>query len=195
MYNIGDINYENMSGFMSERTFLIHKALYATYVENLNKLLPESNITKEDIVNNIDTFEIDIRDELLLNVGGALNHERFFNIINKNNKTLEEPLNQKINQTFGSFDEFKKEFKKNALNIVGSGYTSLVLDKENNLRIINTSNEELSDYYGFTPILTLDMWEHAYILDYDLDKEKYVDTFFDYIDYETLNKLYEEKTK
>ena len=83
-----------------------------------------------------------------------------------------------------------------ALNLKGSGYTYLVLNKNKELQIINMSNEESPYLYDMIPIIALDMYEHAYYLDYQNNKEKYIDSFFHIIDFKKINKLYEkEKNK
>ena len=77
-----------------------------------------------------------------------------------------------------------------ALEVKGSGYTFLVLDKNNKLRIINTSNQDTPYYYGFTPIMTIDVWEHSYYLKYTYDRKKYLDSIFNVIDFDKVYKLY-----
>ena len=74
-----------------------------------------------------------------------------------------------------------------ALELKGSGWTFLVLDKNNKLRIINLPNQDSPYYYGFIPIMGIDMWEHSYYLKYNLNKEKYLENIFNIIDY---NKVY-----
>ena len=83
-----------------------------------------------------------------------------------------------------------------ALELVGSGYTYLVINKNKELQIINMSNQESPYMYGMIPIIALDLWENAYYLDYQNNKEKYIDTFFEIIDFNKINNLYEkEKNK
>ena len=83
-----------------------------------------------------------------------------------------------------------------ALDLVGSGYTYLVINNNKDLQIINMSNQESPYLYGMIPIITIDLWEHAYYLDYQNNKEKYIDAFFQIIDFNKINNLYEkEKNK
>ena len=103
-------------------------------------------------------------------------------------------LGLEINKVYGSYDNFKKEFKKSALNLEGSGYTFLVLDN-NKLKIINTSNQDSPYYYGFIPILVLDLWEHSYYLKYKNRKDEYIDAWFNLIDFKKTNKLYVNSIK
>ena len=96
----------------------------------------------------------------------------------------------KLNKYFGSFSLFKEEFIDMAMEVKGSGYTFLVMDKNNKLRIINTSNQDTPYYYGFTPIMTIDVWEHAYYLKYTYLRKKYLENIFDIIDFDKVYKLY-----
>ena len=79
---------------------------------------------------------------------------------------------------------------KYLMEVKGSGYTFLVMDKNNKLRIINTSNQDTPYYYGFTPIMTIDVWEHAYYLKYTYLRKKYLENIFDIIDFDKVYKLY-----
>ena len=79
------------------------------------------------------------------------------------------------------------------MNLQGSGYTFLVLDDKNNLKIINTSNQDTPYYYGYIPILTIDMWEHSYYLKYQNKKDEYIDAWFNLIDFIKINRIYENE--
>ena len=92
-------------------------------------------------------------------------------------------------------DNFKNEFKKQALNIKGSGYTFLVIDNNKKLRVINTSNQDNPYYYGYVPVMALDVWEHAYYLDYYSNREEYIDKFLEIVDFVKLNINYENILK
>lgn len=200
MYSSIDLDYsfEEMSAFLDEKTLDIHfNILYKGYLNRLNKELLENNYdfeyTLEELVNHIDEFPLKSRDEILYNLGGVMNHEKYFLSLTPRQKNLSGKLLDKINETYGSLENFKKIFKEKALTLVGSGYTHLILDKNNNLNIINTSNQEIPEYYGFKPLISLDLWEHAYFLFYYQDKEEYINRFFNFLDYEKINRLYEKE--
>ena len=130
------------------------------------------------------------RDEILFNLGGYLNHSLYFyNLTNQEERYTYRTLNL-INKYFGSFSLFKEEFIDMAMEVKGSGYTFLVMDKNNKLRIINTSNQDTPYYYGFTPIMTIDVREHAYYLKYTYLRKKYLENIFDIIDFDKVYKLY-----
>lgn len=202
MYNSIELNYsfDEISSFLNEKTMDIHfNILYKGYLNRLNKALLENNYdfeySLEELVNHIDEFPLKSRDNILFNLGGVINHERYFLTLTPNQKKLSGKLLDKINETYGTFDNFKKIFIEKALTLVGSGYTNLVLDKNNNLNIINTSNQELPDFYGFRVLISLDLWEHAYYLTYYQDKTEYINRFFNFLDYDRINRLYEKETQ
>ena len=99
-------------------------------------------------------------------------------------------LGSKINEKFGSYENFKTKFIEEANKVVGSGYTFLVMDG-NDLKIINTSNQENPYSYGFIPLLTIDLWEHAYYLDYQNVRGDYINNFFSIINFNEAEKIYE----
>lgn len=191
-------SYDALEPFLSARTVSIHfQKHYLKYLDNLNNILSKYafSYTKEELIDNISLFPIDIRDDILYNVGGVLNHELYFLNLSKNGTNLSGKIKEKIDLQYGSYDNFVSEFKKEARKLVGSGYTFLVLTKNGDLNIINTSNQETPYLYGFFPLLTIDLWEHAYYLDYQNDRNRYIDSFFQNIDFNYVNKRYEEAVK
>lgn len=193
-----DYSFSSMTPFLDEKTLDIHfNRLYQGYLNRLNQALEESGYdfryTKEELVDYIDQFPLEKRDKILYNLGGVLNHERYFLLLTPIKKEMKTPFLDKIKETYGSLENFKEEFLKVALTLTGSGYTNLVLDRKKNLNIINTSNQEIPDLYGFKPLISLDLWEHAYFLKYENDKEKYIRQFFNFIDYEKVSDLYEKE--
>lgn len=188
------LTYNTLSPYIDDETLDLHyNKHYGKYLNTLNKLLIENNYkftSLYDLLENISEINLNDRGEILFNLGGVLNHSLYFYNMSPLNKNIPiKELNDEINKTFGSYEEFKKEFKKSALNLQGSGYTFLVLDN-NKLKIINTSNQDSPYYYGFIPILALDLWEHSYYLKYKNKKETYIDAWFNLIDYEKTNDLY-----
>lgn len=188
------LTYDTLKPYIDDETLFLHyNKHYEKYLNNLNKLLIENNYNYNslyDLIENISKINLNDRGEILYNLGGVLNHSLYFyNMSNLNNNIPVKELNDEINKTFGSYEIFKKEFKKSALNLKGSGYTFLVLD-DNKLKIINTSNQDTPYYYGYVPILALDLWEHSYYLKYKNKKESYIDAWFNLIDFEKTNDLY-----
>lgn len=189
------LDYKSLEPYIDDRTLDLHyNAHYRNYTDKLNKYLNDINYDYKDspeyLAKHIDILPMENRDEILFNLGGYLNHSLYFyNLTNKKKDIPIELLNL-INKYFSSFSLFKEEFIDMAMEVKGSGYTFLVMDKNNKLRIINTSNQDTPYYYGFTPIMTIDVWEHAYYLKYTYLRKKYLENIFDIIDFDKVYKLY-----
>ena len=189
------LDYKSLDPYIDDRTLDLHyNAHYRNYTDKLNKYLNNINYDYKDspiyLAKHIDILPMENRDEILFNLGGYLNHSLYFyNLTNKKKDIPIELLNL-INKYFGSFSLFKEEFIDMAMEVKGSGYIFLVMDKNNKLRIINTSNQDTPYYYGFTPIMTIDVWEHAYYLKYTYLRKKYLENIFDIIDFDKVYKLY-----
>lgn len=189
------LDYKSLEPYIDDRTLDLHyNAHYRNYTDKLNKYLNDINYDYKDspeyLAKHINILPMENRDEILFNLGGYLNHSLYFyNLTNKKKDIPIELLNL-INKYFGSFSLFKEEFIDMAMEVKGSGYTFLVMDKNNKLRIINISNQDTPYYYGFTPIMTIDVWEHAYYLKYTYLRKKYLENIFDIIDFDKVYKLY-----
>ena len=193
MYKEKNINY-NKTLFLNEDVIYYHKILYKRYLDRLNTILVKNNhnfnIKKESIVNNLEMFPIENRGNILFNLGGVLNHELYFDNIEPGKNILNNEILNKINLEYGSILEFKNIFKTTALKLVGSGYTFLVLDSNNKLKIINMTNQETPLSIGFIPLIALDLWEHAYYLQYNVNKNDYIDKFLDNLNFDNINRVY-----
>lgn len=192
------LDYASLEPYIDDRTLDIHyNKHYQKYVDNLNKLLKQGNYSFSsiyDLIENIDKINLNDRGEILFNLGGVINHSfYFYDMSDRGNNKPVGKIKEDIEIYFNSYDEFKDKFKESAMNLQGSGYTFLVLDDNKNLKIINTSNQDTPYYYGFIPIITLDLWEHAYYLKYQNRKSDYVDAWFNLIDFVKINKLYEKE--
>ena len=191
MYKPIIIDYNYLNPYISPINLYYHYSIYIKNLAILNKLLSQEKYDyrykKENLIKNIDIFNLNIRGEILYYLSSVLNHELYFNSIsNKYNNIPNNKLLEDINETYGNYENFKQEFIKSAINLKGSGYTFLVKDNKNKLKIINTSNEDSPIYYGYTPIFNIDLWEHNYYLDYK-NKIDYVENFFNIIDYKKVN--------
>ena len=200
MYEKLKLGYKSLEPYIDDGTLDLHyNKHYQKYLDNLNRLLKENNYefgSLYDLVMNIDKINLNDRGEVLFNLGGVINHSLYFYIISdKKNNIPYGSILKSINEYFDSYDNFKKKFKESAMELQGSGYTFLVLDNNNELSIINTSNQDTPYYYGFIPIITLDMWEHAYYLKYKNRNDEYIDAWFNLLDFEKINNLYEESIK
>ena len=144
MYKKIDLDYSSLEPYIDNKTLDIHyNKHYLKYLDNLNKLLNEVNYdykySLNDLVDNMNMFDSKVRGEILYNMGGVLNHELYFNIMNLNGRrepTLK--LRDAIDKKYGSFNNFVSEFMDSANKLKGSGFTFLVY-KDNDLNIINLS--------------------------------------------------------
>ena len=174
-----------------------HHMGYLTRLNNaLNGVNYDYQYSLEELVKHIEDFPIKLRGNILYNAGGVLNHNLYWYSIspNYNNKPVG-LLKQAIDAKYGNYDKFKEEFIKEASLVVGSGWTFLVINHKGELEIVNTSNQETPYLYGLTPIMALDLWEHAYYLKYQNKREEYILNFFEIVDFDNINRLYEQKIK
>ncbi len=199
MYKSISIDYESVNPYLSVKTIDVHfNRHYMGYLNKLNDILSylgyDFKYSKEELVDHIDMFELPYRDSILYNLGGVLNHELYFKTLGFGG-SFGGALRDKLIKQYGSIDAFKNEFKRQANLLVGSGYTFLVMDKKGDLLIINMSNQDTPYSYGYLPIFNIDLWEHAYYLDYLNDRSLYIDDFFSMIDFNFVNKNYEKVSK
>lgn len=198
MYEKIKLDYSSLDPYITEKTIYInYYNYYGNYIDNLNKLLIKNNYdyiySMEELIDRIDMFNLEDRDDILYNLMGSLNHELFFYTMSPygKNKPIGN-IKNKIEEEFGTYDKFREEFIKKALELKGSGYTFLVVN-DSKLQIINTSVEDSALLYGFIPLLVIDMWEHAYYLDYEDNKLDYINNWFKLIDFEKVEKIYNKK--
>ena len=188
--------YSALKQFVDPETMDIHyNKHYKGYVKKLNDALSsrKGEMELEDIIKTISKFNTKVRN----NAGGAFNHALFWKMLSPNKQTLKGDLLDKITNQYGSFKKFKEEFNKSALDSFGSGWAWLVLTKTNRLKIITTPNQDnplMNVVNGGYPILGLDLWEHAYYLRYKNKRDQYINKFWNHINWEFVNDLFNLKT-
>tara|TARA_Y100000034_G_scaffold100351_1_gene123622 strand:+ start:14 stop:475 length:462 start_codon:yes stop_codon:yes gene_type:complete len=140
---------------------------------------------------SINELPQDKQTPIINNGGGHANHSFFWEILSPNsNKQPTGNLAEAINKTFQSFDNFKEEFSNSAITKFGSGWAWLVINKNKELEITTTSNQDSPLSEGNTPILTIDLWEHAYYLKYQNRRPEYIEAFFNVINWEKAEDLF-----
>lgn len=148
---------------------------HQTYVNNLNNLVPGTEFegkTLEDIINKSSGG-------IFNNAAQVWNHTFYWNCMTADGKdAVEGALGDAINSKFGSFADFKEQFSKSAATNFGSGWTWLVKNADGSIEIVNTSNAGCPLTAGQTPLLTCDVWEHAYYIDYRNARPKYLESFW-----------------
>jgi Fe-Mn family superoxide dismutase len=172
-----------------------HDRHHGTYVNNLNAALeghPDlQEKSVEDLLANINSVPESIRTAVRNNGGGHANHSLFWQILSPNGGGQPTgAVADAINATFGSFEKFKDDFSKAAAGRFGSGWAWLVV-KDGKLEITSTPNQDSPLMEGKTPILGLDVWEHAYYLKYQNKRPEYIAAFWNIVNWAEVNKRYE----
>ena len=183
--------YDALENVIDAMTMEIHYSKHAAaYAKNLNDAAKAEGVNTnnplEDVLANISKYSAKMRN----NGGGHYNHEMFWQCMRPKavgNKPVGS-LQPAIDKAFGSFDDFKKQFADAGKNRFGSGWAWLYVDKDKNLKIGSTANQdnplmEISDIKGF-PLLALDVWEHAYYLKYQNKRADYIDNWWNVVNWE-----------
>src|SRR5512135_1780433 len=174
-----------------------HDKHHQAYVNNLNAALekhPElANKSLEDLLSNLNAVPEDIRTAVRNNGGGTWNHNMFWEIMApKAGGTPSAELRKALESAFGSFDAFKTEFEKAANGRFGSGWAWLV-KKGNGLAIVSTANQDNPMSEGSTPLLGIDVWEHAYYLKYQNRRAEYVTNWWNVVNWDAIAARYTAK--
>ena len=140
---------------------------------------------------DVESIPEDIRQALINNGGGHLNHALFWELLSPEKTTISAELKADIEASFGSFDQFKEAFTAAATTRFGSGWAWLVVNQEGQLEVVSTANQDTPISQGLKPILALDVWEHAYYLNYRNVRPNYIKAFFEIINWDKVNELYQ----
>jgi len=175
-----------------------HGKHHAAYVNNLNNALagkPEENQSLDEIVRNISKLPMAVRN----NGGGHWNHSMFWTLLSPNGGQASDDLTDAIHAAFGSVDTFKEQFNNAGATRFGSGWAWLIVNADKKLAICSTPNQDnplmdIAEVKG-TPILGLDVWEHAYYLKYQNRRPDYIQAFWNIINWNEVNRLFSEATK
>lgn len=177
-----------------------HGKHHATYTANFNKAVEDAGLTDksvEEILANLDSVADEaLRTALRNNGGGYYNHNLYFKTISPDGGGEPEGiLAEKIKEAFGSFEEFKKQISALAAGQFGSGWAWLSADKEGKLYLSKSANQDNPISLGTsqTPIMCIDVWEHAYYLKYKNLRPDYIAALFDIIDWKAVTELYENR--
>ena len=174
---------------ISKETIALHHGKHLqTYVNNLNALLPESGLEELALVEIVQKAT----GGLANNAGQVLNHELYFGQFRtkRENNIPEGELMEAIGETFGSFAKFKEEFQKAGATLFGSGWVWLSSREDGSLVITQEPNAQNPVQHGLRPLLTFDVWEHAYYLDYQNRRPDHLSALWDIIDWEVVEARY-----
>ncbi|MGF2111457.1 superoxide dismutase [Fe] [Enterococcus sp. DIV0755f] len=196
-YTLPDLPYayDALEPYIDEETMhLHHDKHHNTYVTNLNAAIekhPElGEKTVEELLADFSSVSEDIQTAVRNNGGGHANHTFFWEILGPN--AGGEPtgaIKEAIEETFGSFEDFKEEFKTAATGRFGSGWAWLVV-KDGKLAITSTANQDSPLMDGQTPVLGLDVWEHAYYLKYKNVRPDYINAFWSVVNWDKVNEYF-----
>ncbi|WP_110650490.1 superoxide dismutase [Salinicola peritrichatus] len=175
-----------------------HTRHHQTYVNNLNAALEGTgleDVPVDKLMADIEKVPQDKRQAVINNGGGHANHSLFWTVLSKDGGGAPTgKVAEAIDSELGGYENFKEEFKKAAAGRFGSGWAWLVVTPEKKLKITSTLNQDSPLMDGLTPILGLDVWEHAYYLKYQNKRPDYIAAFFDVINWDEVNRRYAEAT-
>ncbi|MFS8523559.1 MAG: superoxide dismutase [Limnochordales bacterium] len=190
--------YDALEPYIDAQTMEIHHTKHhQAYVNGLNAALekyPElQNKTVEELLRDFKNIPADIQTAVRNHGGGHANHSLFWTIMGPNaGGTPQGSLAEAILKAFGSFEAFKEEFSQAAATRFGSGWAWLVVDRDGNLKVYSTPNQDNPLMNGDTPILGLDVWEHAYYLKYQNRRPEYIENFWNVVNWAAVKENYEK---
>lgn len=202
-YKLPDLPYpaSALEPFIDAKTMEIHHDKHhAGYVEKLNKALESMNDVEDieinELIKVIDKFPKDTQESVRNNGGGHANHSLFWKIMTPEKKDLDSSteLAKAIDKEFKDMTSFQSRFTEEALSRFGSGWAWLVAE-EGVLSIISTPNQDSPLMQNLTPILGIDVWEHAYYLKYQNKRAEYVEAWWNVVNWEEVARRYNEASK
>lgn len=188
--------YGALEPYIGQKTMEVHHdRLLQAYVEHLNDTLKDlpwlQKLPLEELIIRADTLPMSVRTPIRHFAGGVYNHRLFFDGMTSGPSAAPSGrLGEALSRTYGSYGAFKTEFKQAAMSVFGSGYAWLVAGKNGELRIFVTANQDTPLTKTARPILTIDVWEHAYFLQYLNMRGEYIDAWFHVINWAQAEKNY-----
>ncbi len=195
-------DYNGLEPYIDALTVETHYSKHLqTYETNLNKLLEgyedfTKGKTLEELLGDIEAIPREIRQGVINQGGGVSNHNFYFSILTPGGSG--EPTGElldKIKKAFGSFENMKEAVSKASIGQFGSGYGWLVLNEDGDLEVISTLNQGSPYSIGKKPLLTIDVWEHAYYLKYKNLRADYVKNIWNLFNWEKIQDVYESYKK
>ncbi len=193
-------SYDALSPVLGEDTLHFHHDKHMkAYVDNLNKALEPfdqfHNMPLASLLTKLDELPLSAQTAVRNNGGGVFNHELYFSTLNSPNAGTKPSvaLQAAIDRDFGSIHQMFSELRKAALGQFGSGWAYVVTDKAGILSICATPNQDVPDLCKWIPLITVDVWEHAYYLDYQNRRPDYFDAFITLINWEVVSSSYKNR--
>lgn len=189
--------YEALEPFIDGKTMEVHHdGHHKEYVTQLNAVLEEyPSFQKhiEELLASLETLPLEIKTKVKNNAGGHANHSLFWSILTP--KDPGEPrgtLSESIVKNFGSVSNFREKFTEMASDYFSNGWAWLCVDPKDELKLLTTKDHESPISRGLTPLLVLDLWEHAYYLKYQNRRAEYVRAFWNVVNWEEISKRWDE---
>jgi Fe-Mn family superoxide dismutase len=196
-------DYDALEPYIDAKTMEIHHTKHhQAYIDKLNSALENhsdlQDKSAEELLKNINSVPAEIKQAIINHAGGHANHSFFWQVMTplaptvasgtaENNNPPEE-VKAKLDSAFSGFSKFQEEFNSAATSRFGSGWAWLVKDNSNNLKVISTANQDSPLMENLTPILGLDVWEHAYYLKYQSKRGDYISAWWNVVNWTEVNK-------
>jgi len=190
-------SFNALEPYIDAKTMEIHhKKHHQTYVDKLNEALNGTdfeNMEISEILKNINKIPQEKKQAVINHGGGHANHSLFWEIMSpKGGGKPGKQLAKEINSTFGSFENFKKQFTEVALKVFGSGWAWLVINNDKKIEIIFTKNQDSPLMEGKIPVLGLDVWEHAYYLLRQNRRNEYIEAWWNVVNWKKVEELFKK---
>lgn len=199
MYKLPKLNYsfDELEPYIDTHTVGLHYHKHEqNYLNKLNQLLIKNNYdyryNLNELIYHINEFPKKDWNDILFNLGGVLNHNLYWKSMSPNHNLPFGKLKLYIERKYGSYENLWSKMKETALSLKGSGYTFLVLNRNYDLEIINTENQTTPLSVGYIPLFNIDMWEHAYYLNYKNEKGNYIDNFEKIADFTNASNIFND---
>ena len=197
MYQLPSLpyNYNALEPYIDAQTIEIHyNKHHQAYTDNFNAALekhPELfNIPVTELLKDYEKIPEDIRTAVRNQGGGYYNHLLFWDLMSPLKTEPAKELLDAFNKNFGSFEAFKDLFSKTAISHFGSGWAWLVRNQQNELKVLSLPNQDSPLYLELTPILAIDVWEHAYYLKYQNRRAEYVQNWWNVVNWDAVSRFY-----
>lgn len=180
LFTMPELGYASLDNAISANTLSFHHGKHLkAYVDNLNKLIPGSGLEGLCLADVVRKSQ----GAIFNNAGQVLNHTMYFEQFSTSAKPMSDKMNKLISDAFGSVESFKKEFEQKGATLFGSGWVWLSIDANGKLVITQQKNAENPVTDGLNPLLTFDVWEHAYYLDFQNRRADYLSALWQYVDW------------
>ena len=187
--------YDALEPNIDTKTMEIHHSKHhQTYINNINGAIAGTEWEKlsvEDLVAKVNEVPTDLKNMVINNAGGHANHSLFWTVMSpQGGGQPTGAVAKAIDEQLGGFNTFKEAFTKAAISRFGSGWAWLSVTPEHQLIVESSANQDSPLMHGHTPILGLDVWEHAYYLKYQNRRPEYINAFYNVVDWDEVNRRY-----